>query len=76
MRAENWANQEKKTYVRVRAGTECMGGVIPVTYCVPAIEAKLWELLHGEIIFPEFGEDYRPPDFDPDDWDWEDMSEA
>ncbi len=75
MTAEDWADQEKKTHIRVRAGTKCGDGVVPVTYCVRAIEAKLWEMIRGEIVFPRFGEDYRPPDFDPDEYEWESMGE-
>jgi hypothetical protein len=73
MRAEDYADQEGKTHVRVRAGTPCGAGAVPVTYCVRASEAKLWELLRGEIVFPRFGEDYRAFRFDPGDWEWEQL---
>lgn len=75
MRAENWANQEGKPHVRVKAGTVCGNGTVPVTYCVRASEAHLWELIRGEIVFPWYGEKYEPPPFDPDEWEWEDLGE-
>lgn len=47
------ANAEGLTQIRVTTGG--------IRYCVRAKESRLWELLSGELVFPDGGERYQHP---------------
>ena len=62
-RAQRHADEEGVSYVVVTAGTRLgdriTGPVCNINYCVRAIEARLYEILAGVIVFPRGGERYR-----------------
>ncbi len=65
MTAQQYANNEGITYVRIPAGTCIRGVICPVSYCIRAREARIWEMLAGQIVFPTGGERYDPPHLPP-----------